>query len=122
MKEDEATSIMAALNQPKYQDKEVLMANLKNFALSNVDAFLKVYESKETPLKGTIKKAIESGVLSHNLKTGEVIVGGASIATIKTSHADAFVDSFVDWINTAENGKDVLNNITNQMNKKEELV
>ena len=120
MKEEEARGIMAAMNQPKYQDKEVLMANLKNFALSNVDQFLTIYESKETPLKATIKKAIETGVLSHSLKTGEVKVGGASIATLKTSHADAFIDAFADWVNTSENGKDVLNNITNQMNKKEE--
>lgn len=120
MEEEEARGIMAALNQPKYQDKEIMMANLKNFAISNVDQFITIYDSKESPLKATIKKAMEAGVLEYNLKTGAVIVGGATIATIKVSNADAFQTSFLNWVNTAENGKDVLNNITNQMKKKEE--
>jgi len=122
MGEEEARIIMAALNQPKYQDKEVLMANLKNFAMSNPDQFLTIYDSKESPLKATIKKAMEDGVLEYNLKTGAVIVGGATIATIKCSNDEGFREAFAQWINTAENGKDVLNNITNQMKKKEETV
>lgn len=120
MEEEEARGIMAALNQPKYQDKEILMANMKNFAMSNPEQFLKVYESKDSPLKASLKKAMEEKVLAYNLKTGEVSVGGATIATIKCSNMDGFITAFTNWINTAENGKDVLNNITNQMNKKKE--
>jgi len=122
MSEEEAVSIMAALNQPKYQDKEVLMANLKNYAISNVDNFLTIYDSKDTPLKAIIKKAVEEKVLEYNLKTGAVIVGGATIATIKCSNMDGFLASFPNWINTAENGKDVLENIKNQVEKKKEVV
>jgi hypothetical protein len=122
MSELEARNIMAALNQPKYQDEKVLMANLKNYAISNVDAFLKTYDSKETPLRSTIKKAMEEKVLVYDLKTGDVKVGGATIATIKNSNVESFMDSFAQWLNTAENGKDVLNNIKNQMENKEEVV
>lgn len=118
MPEEEAREIMSALNQPKPQDKEVLMANLKNYAINNVEQFLNTYESKDTPLKATIKKAMDSGVLSYNLKTGDVSVGGAVVAMIKSANADGFIDAFLNWVNTAENGKDVLNNIKNQMTKK----
>lgn len=122
IEEDAARSIMAALNQPKYQDKEVLMANLKNLAMNKPDEFLTVYDSKETPIKSTIKKAMEEKVLEYDLKTGDVKVGGATIATIKCSNMDGFLTAFPDWINSAENGRDVLSNIENQMKKKEELV
>jgi len=122
IEEEQARSIMAALNQPKYQDRDLLLINLKNYAMTNVDQFLKVYDSKETPLKSTVKKAIEEGVLEHSLKTGELKVGGATIATIKTTNAESFPDAFINWANSAENGKDVINNITNQMKKKEEVV
>jgi hypothetical protein len=111
----EAESIMAALNQPKYQDEQVLMAKLKEFALSNVDSFIKTYDSKETPVKTTIKKAIEEKVLEYSLKTGEVKVGGAEIVTLKASHIEGFINAFVNWIDTAENGKDVYKSIKSQL-------
>ena len=118
---EEAESTMSSLNQPKYQDEQVLRAKLKEFALSNVEAFLTTYDSKETPLKATIKKAMEEKVLEHSLKTGVVTVGGAEVVTLKSSTTEGFVNAFVQWINTAENGKDVLSNIENQMKKKEEV-
>lgn len=117
----EARALMSALGQPKYQDEEVLMAKFKDYAVSNVDAFLSTYDSKETPMKASIQKAMEEKVLKHNLKTGEVKVGGATVATIKVDNPAAFPAAFMNWVETAENGKDVFDNIQNQMNKKEEI-
>ena len=122
VKKEEAETLMAALNQPKYQDEQVLMAKLKEFALSNVDAFLTTYDSKETPVKSIIKKAMDAKVLQYNLKTGVVKIGGADVVTMKASHVEGFINAFVSWIDTAENGKDVLNNIEAQLRKKAELV
>ena len=122
IKEPEAESLMAAFNQPKFQDKSVLMIKLKEVALNNPDAFLTTYDSKETPVKALIKKAMEEKVLEYDLKSGDIKVGGAVVTTIKVSNLNSFPEAFMNWVDTAENGKDVFNNIENQLNKKNEAI
>lgn len=118
----DAKRIMASVNQPKYQDEQVLMAKTKEFAMSNVDQFLATYESKDSFIKADIVEAIDAGIIKYELHTGNIKMGDAIVATIKSEHAGGFPDMFTQWINTAENGQDVYNNIKNQMKKKESVV
>lgn len=113
----EAAEIMSALNQPKYQDKEVLLAKIRDFAINNVDLFLKTYESKDTGDKAAIREAISSGLLSHDQTTGEVKIGDMILTNLKIKSGTDLVDVFVKWAETAENGKDVMANIKNQLKK-----
>lgn len=117
LKPAEARRIMRALNQPEYQDDATLLAMVKDFATKNVDVFLQTYENKDTYLKSDIIEAVNSKVIEHDLPTGDVKLSGTVICNIKVSTPDAFADAFVRWVNTSENGKDVLANIKAQMNK-----
>lgn len=117
IKASDARKVMKALNLPDYQDETTLMANLKDFATKNVDAFLQTYENKDSYLIADIMDAISAGVISHDLPTGNVSIEGAVITSIKVSSADVFPKAFAEWVNTAKNGKDVLANIKAQMEK-----
>lgn len=119
IKEEDARRVMSALNQPSYQDKEVLNAKVKEFAMNNVDLFIKTFESKDSYIKSDLREAMANGVLKYEHKTGAVKVGGAMIATLKVDDPAAFVDAFTKWIESAENGGDVLQNIKNQMKEPE---
>jgi len=114
-----AKQVMAALNQPTYQDEQVLMGKVKEIASSKPDLFIQTYESNETPIRAMIREAIDAKVLDHDLPTGKVTIDGMVIATLKTETTELFVPSFAKWLNTAENGKDVLNNIKSRLEKKE---
>lgn len=116
--EDDARQVMRALNQPEYQDKEVLLAKVRDFGKSNVDQFLQVYESKDRGIKADIREALNSGVLSHDIATGEVKLGGIKIADFKTQSTSTFVDEFTRWIEVATNGKDVHENLKAQNKSK----
>ncbi len=118
--EEDARRVMRALNQPDYQDKEVLIPKVREFGKNNVDLFLQTYESKDSAVKADIRNALDAGVLSHDLATGEVKLGGMKIADFKTQSTATFVDEFTRWIDTATNGKDVHANIKNQLEAKSE--
>jgi hypothetical protein len=113
--EEDARRVMMAVNQPVYQDNITLMAKLKEWALSNVDAFLNTYDNPKSHMKAEIKKAMDAGVLKYEFNTGDVKVGGATVTTMKMKDITGFVDALVMWINSAENGNDVLNNIRHQV-------
>lgn len=119
MKPVDARRIMRALNQPEYQDDATLLAMVKDFATKNVDTFLKTYDNKDTYTMSELKDAIASKVLEHDFATGNVKLLGTVVTTLKVSSPELFPEAFVRWINTAENGKDVWNNIKNQMAKEE---
>jgi hypothetical protein len=119
--EDKAREVMAALNQPTYQDKEVLMPKLKDLARTQPDQFIKTYESDETPVRALVRDAINKNVLDHDFASGKVSLGGVGITTMKTETSEAFLPNFAKWLMTAENGKSVLNNIKSQMEKKAEV-
>lgn len=124
LKDDEPTAraIMAALNQPTYQDKEVLMAKLGEIARNTPDTFIATYESPDTPTRSIIREAIDARIIDHDLPTGQVKMGGVVITTIKMQAGETFVPQFAKWIIIAENGKEVLNNIKKSLEKKEEEV
>lgn len=119
IEEDEARSIMRALGQPEYQDKDVLLAKTKELATTKVDDFLTTYGNKQRELKSHIVEAILSGVITHNLSTGDITLGKTTVANIKVSNPDALPKAFADWIETSTNGKDVWENIKKQMKGKE---
>lgn len=116
-----AKEVMAALNQPTYQDTEVLMGKIKDLASGNPDEFIKTYESDETPVRSIIKEALDMRILDHDLITGEVKLGGVKVVEMKTENPDAFIPEFAKWLNTASNGKDVLKNIKSRVDKKESV-
>ena len=109
--EAKAREVMAGLNQPVYQDKEVLMAKVKDLARDKPDVFIKTYEDALTPVITSIKEALLNGALVYDIATGKATMGGVVITTIKANSADNFVAAFAGWLNTAENGKEVLKNI-----------
>lgn len=110
-----ARAILASYNQPNYTDDEVLKAKIQEFARDNYEQFLKANENKDTDLKGELSEAVASGVIKHDLATGELTVGKIKIADLKIDNPVQLVDSLAQWINTAENGKDVLANIQKQL-------
>lgn len=114
---ERSAEIMAALNQ-SYQDPQVLEAKIGELASSKPEVLIQAFESKDTPVKALVKNAMETGVLEHDLASGDVKVGGVSIHTLKAGTADLFIEEFSRWLNTAENGKDVMNNISTRLNKK----
>lgn len=118
--EKAARSILAALNQPTYQDVEVLMAKIKEMATTKPEIFIQVYENKETPVLGIIREAIDANILDHDLISGKVTIGGVTITTLKVQTSAEFIPAFVKWVGSAANGADVLSNIKKQLNKKEE--
>jgi hypothetical protein len=118
IKPEKAREVMAALNQPSYQDDEVLMAKIKDLASSKPDDFIKTFESKETPIYSVVKEAIANGTLTHDISTGEVKLGGVRLMELKTDDSGTFVTEFAKWIGTSENGQDVLNNIKSRVGKK----
>lgn len=120
--EADARKVMAALNQPNYQDKEVLMAKIGELARDKYDLFIQTYESPETSLKAEMKEALDAGIISHDLRTGKVSIGDVLLTTLKIDNSTSFVTEFTKWINGAENGKDVLGNIRKQLAGKKELV
>lgn len=119
MKPEKAREMLAALNQPTYQDDEVLMAKIKEFASTKPKEFIDTYESEETPIRAIIRQALNENILGYDLATGEVKMGGTSLMVMKSESFDTFVQEFSKWVTTASNGKDVLNNIQSRMNKKE---
>jgi hypothetical protein len=117
IKADKAAEVMAALNQPTIKDHEILLAKVKELARTQPEEFIKTYESEETPIKSIIRAAMDAGILSHDPLTGEVKMGAVKLTILRLETAEAFVPNFVKWVNTADNGKNVLNNIKSQLEK-----
>ena len=120
--EKDARKVMAALNQPTFQDKDVLMGKLKEFAMNNHEVFNNTYSDPDTETKATIKEAIDAGVLAHDIMTGNVTMEGVNIVTMKLADKAELINALTNWVKTSENGKDVLENVKNQMSKKPEVI
>lgn len=114
-----ALAIMAALNQPTYQDEEVLMSKIGDLARTKPETFIETYKNKETPLIGIIREAMDLSVIDHDFDSGQVKIGGVVITTLKVELTEAFIPAFAKWIGSAKNGEDVLSNIKKQMEKRQ---
>lgn len=117
IKPAKAREVMAAINQPSYQDEIVLIAKLKEWAKSNVDEFIAAYESPLTPIKASLQEAVAAGVLTFNTTNGNVNLGKTVITVMNMADYNDFVPEFAKWINTAENGKEVMANIQSRITK-----
>lgn len=115
--EKDAKRVFSALNQPTYQDREVLMAKIKDFAINNVELFIKTYESTESHTRESVKEAYEKSLIVHNTTTGDVTMGGTVLTTMKLDRNASIVDELTTWISNSDNGKDVLANIKSQLAK-----
>jgi hypothetical protein len=112
-----ARSIMASLNQPSYQDPEVLMASIMDLARNKPEDFIKTFDAEETPTIGVIKDAVDAGVISHDIASGAVTMGGVKLMDLKIERGEDFPRQMAIWIKTATNGNDVLNNIKSRLKK-----
>lgn len=110
-----AREVMAALNQPTYQDPEVLMAKLRELSKDKPEDFIKAYESKQSPVIAIVKEAVSAGILKHDMATGVVSLGSVELAKIKAESALLFAGEFAKFLETAINGKDILDNIKSQL-------
>jgi len=116
---EDAAAVMASLNQPTYQDPEVLRPKILQFAKDNVDEFLAACENPDNTTNLIIRKAIEAGVVTHDIVTGDVKAGNVTLTSIKVSTLNEFVPRFTEWTKSAANGKDVLANLKRQVEAKE---
>jgi hypothetical protein len=117
MDESEGNAVLASLNQASYQDKDVLKAKLLQFAKDNVEEFLAAAENPNRKTNLIVRRAIEAGIITHDVATGDVKNGKVTLTTIRVQTLGEFVPKFVQWINSAANGQDVLSNISAQVEK-----
>lgn len=115
IKPEEARQVFAALNYPNYQDDGVVLAKIKDFGKNNYELFLKTYNAPSTPVKSILKEALDLGVISHEPASGHLKLGKELITTFKISDTAELTETFSNWIQTAENGQDVFNNIKKQL-------
>ena len=118
----EGNEVMASLNKPVYQDEIVLRAEIMKIAKDTPDEFIAAYESKDRHIMSSLREALNQGVLSHDVATGKVSMGAVSLTTAKVEDMAELVPSLTQWIKTAKNGQDVLNNINGQLEKKNQPV
>lgn len=117
----EMAEYMASLNQPTYQDPEVLKAKVSGLAKDDPEGFLKTWNSPFRKQTAIIKKALDSGIISYDLDKGDVKIGNATITKLKMEDYALFPDAFNTWVSAAENGADVMKNIENQLSAKEKV-
>lgn len=110
-----ARAILASFNKPNYTDDELLKVKIQEFARDNYEDFNKANEDKNTDMRGVLAEALMNGVVKHDIATGELSVGNVKIADLKVDGVDNVVETLTQWVNTAENGKDVYANIQKQM-------
>lgn len=116
--DQDAQNVMSALGQPHYQDPDVLRAKIGTLAKEDPDLFLKTYKSKDTQIKATLRRAMEEGVITHNIQTGEILMGKTPIAAFKVTSTNELMADFARFVNTAENGQDVYANLKLRLEEK----
>lgn len=122
MKPSEAAKVLSALNKPTYQDEELIMAAVKEIAMTDYESFLKVYSDPETDAKFVIKKALDAAIISHEMATGDIKMGKTKIGIVSVEGIEDLPGAIVKWLASAENGKDVMANIKKQLTEVEKPV
>lgn len=115
MKPVDARKIGAALNWNEFTDDDAILAEAANFARSKPEEFLKVYNDPNIDIKAAIRKALDTGVLNFDMATGKVNLGTQEITTIAKQDRGNVTEGLTQFVLTAKNGKDVLENIKAQM-------
>lgn len=119
---NKAIEVLASLNKSHKNDDDVINGMIADLASSTPETLIKIYESKETPVKAVIKKAMDKGVLKHNTVSGKISLNNVEIHTLKVSTADALIEQLSKWLLTSENGEDVLANLRYSIEEKKEVV
>jgi hypothetical protein len=120
--EEDSRRVLLALGQSVPQDKGLLKAKIGEFARDKYEDFLKTYDDPNSATKAAIQEAVDLGVLSHDIVTGDVKIGDVAVTNIKVQTQDDLVNAFTNFVVTAEGGKDVLNNVNKQLKSKKQPV
>lgn len=110
---DEMKEVLASLNISVSEDS--VSSKILELAKDKPDLLIATHSSPDRKTKGIIKAALDKQVLVHDVATGQVSVGGQLITTIKLQKDKKFIDEMTVFLNSAENGKEVLKNITKQL-------
>lgn len=109
---------MASINQPTYNEPDILKAKVSELAKNDPESFLRSWNSKERKQKAVIKKALDNGVLNYELEKGEVKIGNAVITKTKVGNYADLPDVLSKWFSSADNGAEIMKNIENQLSAK----
>lgn len=115
MKPADARKIGAALNWNEFTDDDAILAEAANFARSKPEEFLKVYNDPNIEIKSVIRRALDTNVLAFDMATGKVNLGTQEITTIAKQDRGNVTEGLTQFVLTAKNGKDVLENIKAQL-------
>lgn len=111
----EMKKVMAALNQPTYQDDEVLKAKFGELARDNYEQFLQVWKDPSTDTKAVIKEALDKNVITHDFKSGDLMMGKIKLGALIVDSVGDLPAEITKWLKTSDNGTSVLANIKNQL-------
>jgi hypothetical protein len=115
MSASEARKIGAALNWNEFTDDDAILAEAANLARSNPEEFLKVYKDPNLETKAAIRKALDTNILNFDMATGKVNIGSQEITTVAKQDRGNVTDALTQFILSAKNGKEVLENIKSQL-------
>jgi hypothetical protein len=115
LKPAEARQIGAALNWNEFTDDEVMLAQVADLARTKPEEFLRVYNDPSKPIKASIRKALDIEVLKFDIATGKVSLGSQEITTISKEDRGNVTEALTQFVNSAKNGKQVLDNINKQL-------
>jgi hypothetical protein len=115
MKPEEARKIGAALNWNEFTDDDAILAEAANLARSNPEEFLKVYKDPNLEIKANIRKALDTNILSFDMASGKVNLGSQEITTVAKQDRGNVTDALTQFVLSAKNGKEVLENIKSQL-------
>jgi hypothetical protein len=119
LKPAEARQIGAALNWNEFTDDEVMLAQVADLARTKPEEFLRVYNDPSKPIKASVRKALDTEVLKFDIATGKVNLGSQEITTISKEDRGNVTEALTQFINSAKNGKQVLDNINKQLTELE---
>jgi hypothetical protein len=115
MTPEDARKIGAALNWNEFTENDAILAEAANFARSNPEEFLKVYNDPNIEIKATIRKALDTNVLAFDMASGKVNLGTQEITTIAKQDRGNVTGALTQFVVSAKNGKEVYENIKSQV-------
>lgn len=122
--ESQALAFAASLNWPTYPDKEELNAKILDMAREKPEEFLKITNDPMGKIKSLVKQAFDKGVLTVDLKSGEVKLNDNTIHVVPKEERKDVNTHMALWFNTAKNAPEVKASIELQLSNinKEEPV
>ena len=116
MDESTARELAASLNWATFTDWVELQAKVFDFARTNPDELLKVYQDPKKKVKSLVKSALDSGLLTFDLSSGEVKLGDNTLVVFdKKERKGDILELMALWFNTAKNGTEILDSLKHQL-------